>query len=135
VDRLQNDSQIAAVLADGIARALERQQYLTSTKIKAAYASMIASAFVPNGGVGVATGGMVASDIETREMQQRGRISLVLLHDAGYDIDQAPIAWWLLDPAKAKPLTEIDLPDKAEYLYSVLGEIWHNSATKAPQPH
>jgi len=135
VERLQNDAQVAAVLADGIARALERQQYRNDGRVKAAYATMIASSFVPNGGLGVSTGGTVASDIETGEMQQRCRVSLALLHHAGFDIDQAPMAWWLLDPGKPKPLSEIDLPDQAAYFYFVLGEIWHNPEAGGAQAH
>jgi len=54
-----------------------------------------------------------------------------LLHDVGYDIDQAPVAWWLLDPISQQPLTDIEIPDRANYLYSILGETWHNPAAKA----
>jgi hypothetical protein len=135
VERLQNDSQLAAVLADGIARALEKQQYRTEGKIRAADASTFAAAFVPYAGLGAFTGFEVASDIEEKVMEQRDRVSLVLLHDAGYDIDQAPIAWWLLDPGKPAPLAKIDIPDRAVYLYRILGESWHNPAASTAQTH
>jgi hypothetical protein len=132
VERLQNDSQLAAVLADAIARALERQQYREQGKQKAAMASMLGGAFVPYAGGGIAMEGASAEGgILAHEQQQSGRVSLTLLHDAGYDIDQAPMAWWLLDPGKPKPLSEIEMPDRADYLYSILGEIWHNPAANA----
>jgi hypothetical protein len=120
VERLQNDSQLAAVLADGIARALERQQYRTQGERKVAWL----------------VGGMNSvMAIRTEEKEQSGRVSLVLLHDAGYDIDQAPVAWWLLDPFSQQPLTDIEIPDRAIYLYSILGETWHNPAAIAAQAH
>jgi len=126
VDRMQNDSQLAAFLADGIARALERQEYRTERTIKVARASQLAAPFAPYAGLGLSSGGLVALDIQTREMQQRDRVSLTLLRDAGYEIDQAPIAWWLLASGEPKPLTDIDMPDRTAYLYLVLGELWHD---------
>ena len=135
VERIENDSQLAAVLADAIARALERQQYREQGKQKAAMASMLGGAFVPYTGGGIALEGAHAEGgILTYEQQQSGRVSLTLLHDAGYDIDQAPLAWWLLDPGKPEPLSEIEIPDRAAYLYRILGEIWHNPASNAQKP-
>jgi hypothetical protein len=120
VERLRNDSQLATVLADGIGRALERQQYRTQRERKVAWL----------------VGGMSSEmDIRTEEKEQSGRVGLVLLHDAGYDIDQAPVAWWLLDPISQQPLTEIEMPDRASYLYGILGETWHNPAANNPQTH
>ncbi|HEY1804252.1 MAG TPA: hypothetical protein VGG45_07195 [Terracidiphilus sp.] len=127
-ERMQNDSQLAAVLADAIARPLERQQYRTEGKVKLAYASALAAAFVPYGaGLGFAVGN-TAIRLIVKEMHQSGRVSLDLLHDAGYDVDQAPLAWWLLASQKAKPIAEIEMPERAGYLYRILGECWHNPA-------
>jgi len=120
VERLQNDSQLATVLADGIARALERQQYRTQGQRKVAWL----------------VGGMSSEmAIRTEEKEESGRVSLVLLHDAGYDIDQAPVAWWLLDPISQQPLNDIEIPDRAVYLYRILGETWHNPAANTTQAH
>jgi hypothetical protein len=136
VERMQNDSQLATVLADAIARALERQQYLTEGKVKMAYATGLAASFVPNGGAfGMMAGEGVANGLLTREMEQSGRVSLGLLHDAGYDIDQAPIAWWLQAAKKPQPISKIDMPDRAGYIYRILGEVWHNPAASARQSH
>jgi len=136
VERMQNDSQLAAVLADAIARALERQEYRTARKIKAGNAASLAVMFVPYAGPVISSEGESGvMRIIIHEQQQSGRVSLVLLHDAQYDIDQAPMAWWLLAPRKPKPFSEIGMPDRAAYLYGVLGETWHNPAAGSPQAH
>ena len=119
VERLQNDSQLATVLADGMARALERQQYRTQGERKVAWL----------------VGGMSSEmAIRTEEKEQSGRVSLALLHDAGYDIDQAPVAWWLLDPISQRPLTDIEISDRDIYLYSILGETWHDPNADLRKP-
>ena len=136
VERLQNDSQLAAVLADAMARALERQEYRAEGKQKVAIAAAFAGAFVPLAGPGIAGEGASGEmQILMKEMEQRDRVSLALLNSAGYDIDQAPMAWWLLATGKQKPLTEINLPTRAAYLYSILGATWHNPAASALQVH
>jgi len=132
VERMQNDSQLAAVLADSIACALERQKYRSLPATRAAEAMALGGLFVPVVGESIFVNGVSAQvQIQFRLEKQRGRVSLGLLHDAGYDVDQAPIAWWLLAPAKPKPITEIDMPDRARYLYRILGESWHNPAASA----
>lgn len=137
VERMQNDSQLAAILADAIAHVLERQQYRAEGKQKGAIAATLAGvATTPYGGGYIAAEGMTAErEILTEEAEQGCRVSLSLLHDAGYDIDQAPMAWWLLDPMDPKPIAEINMPDRVAYLYRVLGETWHNPAASAPQIH
>jgi len=128
VERLQSGSQLAAVLADGIACVIERQQYRTEGKIKAAYASEVAAAIVPYAGFGMLVSGGSPMDIERREREQRDRVSIALMHDAGYDIVQAPMAWW--DPAKrASPDT--DIPERVAYLYRILGAVWSHPAGSA----
>lgn len=132
VERMQNDSQLAAVLANSIARALEKQQLRTAGKLWAAYASTMAASFVPYAGLGLSLGGTIAEGkILATAMEQSSRVSLALLRDAGYDIDQAPLAWWLLASEKPEPISTIDIPDHAVYLYRVLGEIWNNPAASA----
>ena len=132
VERLQNDSQLAAVLADGIARALERQQYRTDRKIMTANALAMGAAFVPVAGLFMADAG---ANIRTIAMEQRDRVSLVLMHDASYDVDEAPTAWWLLASGKPKPLSKIIEPERAIYLQSILDAIWHNPAANAALAH
>jgi hypothetical protein len=133
VERMQNDSQLAAALADAIACILERQVYRNEGKIRTAYLSGTAMAFVPlvNAGSGVAFN--TAEQIQMHEMQQRDRVSLWLMRVAGYDIDQAPVAWWVLarDPKDSTPLGTTEIPDRAAYIYKILGEIWRNPAATA----
>jgi hypothetical protein len=133
VERVQNDSQLAAVLADGIACALERQAYRNEGKIRVAYASAVAAPLVPYAGLAMSAGSEVAEEIQIKEMQQRDRVSLWLVRIAGFDIDQAPMAWWMLalDPKDATPFGTTEIPDRAAYLYRILGETWHNPAATA----
>jgi hypothetical protein len=48
------------------------------------------------------------------------------MHDAGFDVAQAPLAWWLLADKKSEGLDDTPLPPRAEYLYKTLGETWHS---------
>ena len=139
VERLQNDSQVAAVLADNIATALEKQTY----RMQPAYTAMsvadtaaaIGGIFVP--GLGLASLSMypAGKSMQINLLNQSGRVSLGLLHDAGYDIDQAPVAWWILASKPGKTLAETTVPPRATNLYQTLGLIWKNypvSAEKLP---
>lgn len=137
ITRLQNDSQIAALLADNIAASLEKQEVLAQPAehhmAVANIAGDVVGLVVP--GVSLATGittyGM-EKHIATLHRRQSGRVALCFMHDGGYDLAQAPLAWWLLDPAKPKPLEQINFPDRAAYLYSVLGNTWRAEALKIP---
>jgi hypothetical protein len=135
VERMQNDSQLAAVLADSIACALERQKYRLQPATRTAEAVALGGLFVPVVGESIFANGVSAQmQIQLRLEKQRGRVSLGLLHDAGYDVDQAPIAWWLLSPMKPKPINEIDMPDRAGNLYRILGEYWRNPVADPLKP-
>lgn len=129
VERIQNDSQLAAVLADSVAGVIEKQWY----RIRPAYAKMlgaqaaadVGAIFIPGLGVAAAVANhKAASTIHRNQEEQSGRISLGYLHDAGYDILEAPKAWWLLASKKPKGISDIKLPDRAAYLYYVLGQSW-----------
>jgi hypothetical protein len=140
VERMQNDSQLATVLADNIACALEKQTYRilpTSDTVTASEVGLYTGGlFVPGLGLAGPTLGISTDEtIRIRAEEQSGRVSLGLLHDAGYDIDQAPIAWWLLASDQPRPISQILLPRRAAYLYRVLGETWHNPAANVSQAH
>ena len=103
VGRLKNDDQLAALLADGVAFYLQ----VRSARVLAEYrdllgievAGYVASAFAP--GVDLATDvgvGVMQHEIEIKMQEQRGRMALALMKDAGYDPWQAPEAWRLLAP-------------------------------------
>lgn len=129
VERLQNDSQLATVLADNIACALEKQTFRgIPAKQKMTAAEIAGEAggfFVP--GLGLATdiaNNRVAAAILRHTEEQSGRVSLVFLRDAGYDIHEAPKAWWLLAPKKPEPMIDTPLPERAAYLYQTIGTTW-----------
>lgn len=136
VQRLQNDSQIAALLADSIACILENQPWRTRIAVNAATAgesivdaseSLISSA---------KQSGFTGSrdqmrDVLGDEYAQSGRVGLQLMHDAGFDIEQAPVAWWLL-ANHDKQLTAVTLPYRPATLYQVLGTLWNNPAVIRP---
>jgi hypothetical protein len=133
VERMQNDSQLAAVLADNIACTLEKQVYLaqsTNHKMLAALvASEAAGVFVP--GLGAAAWGTEAgaNSVRARRAENKtGRIALGLMNDAKYDINQAPLGWWLLASKNPKPLKQIELPARAANLYRIIGENWRSGS-------
>jgi len=131
IDRLQNDSQIAALLADNMACALEKQTYRLMPARKTMGAADLAATagglFIP--GLGLANGiatYTAEKKIETDLLNQSGRVSLGLLHDAGYDINQAPITWWILAKDSHGDLATTSLPPRAANLYRALGTTWRN---------
>jgi hypothetical protein len=132
VQRLQNDSQLATVLADNIACALEKQTYrqvpANHKMIAAQLAADGGAFFVP--GLGLATvlaNYKVEAAILRHAEEQSGRVSLVFLHDAGYDISEAPNAWWLLAPKKPQDMIDTPLPERAAYLYQTIGTTWRST--------
>ena len=129
VERMENDAELATVLADNIAEILEKQDVRAIPARQAvtagAVAGDVAGIFVP--GLGLATGlagGRVEKHMLTVAERQSGRVSLWLLHDAGYDVTQAPRAWWLLETKKSKRLEETSPPVRAVNLYQDLGTTW-----------
>ncbi|MEO6805582.1 MAG: hypothetical protein ABI286_11160 [Edaphobacter sp.] len=131
VNYLKDDSQLATVLADNIATVLEKQSYriLPAEHMMAAanLSSAAVGLLIP--GVGLASGIATytrSKSIQTDLLNQSGRVSLGLLHDAGYDINQAPIAWWLLATNSADKLPSTPLPHRAANLYKALGTTWRN---------
>ncbi len=139
MNRLQNDSQIAALLADNMAVALEKQSYrlmpARETMGAANLATTAAGLFIP--GVGLANGiatYTAEKKIETDLLNQSGRVSLGLLHDAGYDINQAPIAWWILAKDSHGDLATTSLPPRAANLYQSLGTTWRNYSDTPNSP-
>ena len=139
INRLQNDSQIATLIADNMASALEKQSYrlmpARGTMGAANLATTAAGFFIP--GVGIATGiatYTAEKKIETNLLNQSGRVSLGLLHDAGYDINQAPIAWWILAKDAHGDLATTSLPPRAANLYQSLGTTWRNYSDAPNSP-
>lgn len=126
IERL-NDDQLAAVAADGVACNLQRQTARRVVDLRKEMGVDIAldaaGAFVPGivlvamlGSSGALTGNEVATMRE-----ERLRIALVLMHDAGFDPWQAPEAWRLADPKKvpANPAV-LPYPDSSCYQTGIL---------------
>jgi hypothetical protein len=135
VRRLPDDAELAAVLADNIGTALEKQTYrqqgsrrkLTAANIAGAAAGIV----IPGADIvaGLTTYG-IGKSMLTHAEEQSGRVALTLMHDAGYDLAKAPEAWWILatkdgdDPHRKSP------PPRAVNQYLELGTTWHNAAAE-----
>lgn len=139
VERMQNDDQLAEIIASGIAATIEKQDYSRLNAHDTMKAGQIAAdvggAFVP--GLGLAALGAnagAASHMERIDGEQRRRVSLSLMHDAGYDLDEAPKAWWLLASKKPKSVLEGAIPLASLYLYAMLGLTWHDTSWQGPSP-
>jgi hypothetical protein len=139
VERLKNDDQLAAVLADGVAFDLQRQAArIVSTNralLGASVASDIVGAFVPGLGLAAwATTESVHHEINIQMDEERGRIALALMSDAGYDLRQAPEAWRLLAPKHLPAkLDALKYPDHSGYQLSVLNLQYRDSVDQ-PTP-
>ena len=140
INRLVNQNQLAAVVADGVAANLQRQQARVAVQLGLAQAAEWAAyiAMDSAGAFGTSPilgGAVVKHEIERRMENQRGRVALSLLSDAGYDPWQAPEAWRLLqpktpprDPAKSK------YPERAEYQLEILGLRYRPAAASNELP-
>lgn len=100
VERLENDDQLAAVLADGVAFNLVRQQ---TTAVDALEMSTEVAAGFAGGAPGMWAAGPAAGAVIGRERMLRlerqcARIALQLMSLGGYDPWQAPEAWRRLGP-------------------------------------
>lgn len=128
VERLQDDSQLAAVLADNIATVLEKQSYrllpASTTLAVVNGASFVGGFLVPGLGLGSGATVLASHKINVDQLNQSGRVSLGLMHDAGYDITQAPLAWWTLATKPSKAFTHTSLPARSKNLYKALGLVW-----------
>jgi len=64
--------------------------------------------------------------------EQRGRVALSLLADAGYDPRQAPEAWKLLEPKHLPAdVSTLKYPNRSWYQLSVLNLQYRQSASAA----
>jgi hypothetical protein len=141
-NRLGNEDQLAALLADGIAASLQHQQVRVAVEWKVVWEEAAVAALYSAGdswGLGLA-GGMVGNAVLNHNIQrkledQRGRIALSLMTDAGYDPWQAPEAWKLLAPAKLpKDPSKLKYPDRASYQLEMLHVQYKPAAAHAANP-
>lgn len=127
---MQNDSQLASILADKVAMLLEQQpvpQPETNGQV-AEGMGMTAASFIPIAGLAVDAYGLgsgIHSSVQARAyLRQRERVSLSLLNDAGFDLLEAPKAWWLLSQKKPKDVAGTKPPARALSMYGLLRTIW-----------
>ena len=136
VSRLQNDDQIAAILADGIAYNIQRQgarRVAAGRKMLGpALAAGLIMPLVPFVATEL-TERHMAQEIQLTQFEERGRIAMGLLSDAGYDPWQVPEAWRLLEAKHAaKDSSTLKYSDYAGYLLSILNlEYPKNRTTNA----
>jgi hypothetical protein len=128
VARLQNDSQIAAILADKIACLIEEQPIslpLSDGQIAESF-GLTGASFIPFVGLGV-SGTLLAQGISEhkqliRNREQRDRVTLSLMQDAGYNLLDAPKAWWLMSLKKHEDMSKSGPPENSVYMYTLLGD-------------
>lgn len=129
VARFKNDDQLAAVLADGIAYCLQQGapiviQVNRTTLVEGA--GLAAASLVPYGYLAESVGGPIMESKHERALnEQRWRVALQLMADAGYDPWQAPEAWRLAEPGKLPADTgTLKYPDRSGYQLGILSLIY-----------
>ncbi|HEU5351618.1 MAG TPA: DUF5666 domain-containing protein [Terracidiphilus sp.] len=130
VERLQNDDQLAAVLADGIAAQMQMQQE------RLAHVLGVAGVEFASYYVAGITGYEVAKiEIRRKMERQHGALALSLMADAGYDPWQAPEAWRLLKPRQLpRNLKKLKYPARSKYLLEILRLQYAAKKDEAKQP-
>lgn len=125
MERMKNEDQLAAVIADGVAANLQRQHARIAFDVNLIGAAELALYVGLRSGAGLgsgAVGGAIATHVILRKMeQQRGRVALGLMADAGFDPWQAPEAWRLLDPKQLpKDPAKLKYPERSGYQLEML---------------
>lgn len=122
IERLSSDDQLAAVVADGIACNLQRQAARRLVAMRKEIAFAVADAFFPEVGLAAMfVPGASTSNQNANMGEERLRMALALMSDAGYDPWQAPEAWLLLAPKKLPAnLASLKYPDSSCYQFEIL---------------
>jgi len=124
VARLENDDQIAAVLASGIAFHLQAESTRFVAENRDLLGAELASAALSlSTGLVLGTAGyfLVEHHLETKLEEERSRIALGLMSDAGYNPWQAPEAWRRLAPKKLpKDVATLKYPSRSGYQLGIL---------------
>jgi hypothetical protein len=132
VERLQNDDQLAAVLADGIAAHLQMPPEREFLDLGLLSAAEIAARSIPAVNLGASVAKVVVAKEALKTIEDdRGRVALGLMADAGYDPWQAPEAWRLLAPGVLPANTaKLKDPPRSSYLKEILGLEYKKGATE-----
>jgi hypothetical protein len=137
VERLATDDLLAAILAEGVAFGLQQQSAKLITEYRAILGAGLAAEIglltVPGGFLAVDFGTSIAVNrIELRMQEQRGRMALAMMADAGYDPWQAPEAWRLLGPKRLPASGDtLKYPDRSGYQLGILGQQYSKPRTAA----
>ena len=137
VERLQNDSQLAAPLAYAVAAVLQRQgmgNLMEQGRMIRDEAGTVGIYLVSPLALAVAldfAGALPDHQVATILEEQRGRLALSLMSDAGYDPWQAPEAIRLLAPKNLpNDLNSLKYPDLSGYLLGVLNLQYRQVSSK-----
>ncbi len=127
-----NDDQLATVIATNIGTVLQKQSLRSLPTVKALAAANItggaAGLFVPFVGLGTYVGTSRRENAMLRAAREQDqREAMCLLQDAGYDLKEAPMAWWLLHSNPKKTMPNGGMPPAAEYAYHLLGTAWRGA--------
>lgn len=123
VARMQNDDQLAALLADQVAaRLLARRPRSLQTSEWIEAGALSAAAAAAGGEVtGTIAGTIVNHEMQRKLVEERGRMALGYLADAGYDPWQAPEAWRLLAPSRfPKDPSKLKYPSRSKNELTIL---------------
>jgi hypothetical protein len=139
VKRLQNDDQLAAVLADGIAFNLQPQYGTLMALNLVAEGSEIGAFYMGGYVAGGVAAEFVGHELEARLLRNLERMALQLVADAGFDPWQAPEAWRLLAPKDLpRDLQSLKYTNEGKYQFSILKLQYRTdkpgSSTALPEP-
>ena len=123
VEQLQDDAELAALLADNLAYALEKEDFRTLRKAQVFSAMEVAGWAAGSVGPAVA-GGSLNSTVQRHAEEQSARVSLSLLADAGFPVGAAALTRWRLDLPPGKPLEAMRPSPRAVYLYQMIDSTW-----------
>ena len=136
--RFPNDSQLAAVLGEAVAYILQRQGMSNLMSQHKALGEELGSLAVyglsPLAGAALdMAGALPDKKIVDRLTEQRGRLLLAMMADAGYDPWQAPEAFRIVT-VKEMPnnITFVKYPDFSGYLLGVLSLQYRQGSDTAP---
>ena len=124
-----SDSRVAAVLASGIAEVLGKQALRQASAFRGIQATELIGDglgfIVPGASIvtGIAGYGS-AKTVKRHGVEQSDRVALALMHDAGFDLGQAPLAWWTLAERSGQTLAETGLPERTTDDYGILARVW-----------
>ncbi len=139
IARLRSDDQIAAILAQGVAQALEWQVPPSVVGSNGPALIQAAQMAGPYAGLALSSIGlyeMLHGKYPVRyDPLQTERVALSLMHNAGYDVLQAPVAWQILNYRDAKHPLALRPPLQSVYLSNLVHlEYGHNLRAQLQGP-